>query len=95
MELSKEIPDFVQKLVNSRGRLLAANIGNTSTPVIIKHEALTKAFNYAKSIKTTEQGWIAFLKKWEATIRYVLIANRSLSAMENRLMLIVLKINSL
>jgi hypothetical protein len=93
MELKQEIPDFVQKLVNSRGRLLAANIGNTSTPVIIKHEALTKAFNYAKSIKTTEAGWIAYLKKWEADIRYLMIVNKSKPAVEQKLFYIILEIN--
>jgi hypothetical protein len=93
MDLSKEIQSFIQKLVNSRKKLLAANIGNTSSPVIKKHEALTKAFDYAKSIKTNQQGWIAFLTKWESVIRFLLIANRSLAAMEMKLMLIILEIS--
>jgi hypothetical protein len=93
MELEKEILNFIQKLVNSRKKLLAANIGNTSAPVIKKHEALTRAFDYAKSIKTTQAGWIAFLRKWESVIRFLLIANRSLAAMESRLMLIIIEIN--
>jgi hypothetical protein len=95
MELSKEIPDFIQGLVNSRKKLLAANIGNTSSPVIKKHEALTRAFDYAKSIKTNQAGWIAFLRKWESVIRFLLIANRSLAAMESRLMLIIIEIQKL
>jgi hypothetical protein len=95
MELSKEIPDFIQGLVNSRKKLLAANIGNTSSPVIKKHEALTKAFNYAKSIKTNQTGWIKFLQKWEKDVRLILIANRSLAAMESRLMLIIIEIQKL
>ena len=95
MDLSKEIQSFVQGLVNARGKLIKASIGNTSSPVIIKHEALSKAFKYAQSIKTTQQGWIAFLRKWEATIRYILICNRSLSAMENRLLMIVIQIQKI
>jgi len=93
MDLSKEIQSFIQGLVNSRKKLLAANIGNTSSPVIKKHEALTKAFDYAKSIKTNEVGWIAFLRKWEKDIRHILIANRSLAAMEMKLMLIIIEVN--
>jgi hypothetical protein len=95
MDLSKEIQSFIQKLVNSRKKLLAANIGNTSSPVIKKHEALTKAFDYAKSIKTTQTGWIKFLQRWEKEIRLILIANRSLAAMESRLMLIIIEIQKL
>jgi hypothetical protein len=79
--------------VNSRGKLLAANIGNTSTPVIIKHEALTKAFNYAKSIKTSEAGWVKFMTKWEKTVRYLMIANKSKPAVEQKLFYIILEIN--
>ena len=95
MELSKEIPDFVQKLLNSRGELLRQHLGNNSDQIIIQHEKLKKAFDYAKSIKTTQTGWIAFMTKWGKTVRYLLICNKSRQAMENRLMLIVIKINSL
>jgi hypothetical protein len=93
MDFSKEKQSFIPGLVNSRKKLLSANIGNTSSPVLIKHEALTKAFDYAKSIKTNQVGWIAFLRKWESVIRFLLIANRSLAAMEMKLMLIILEIN--
>jgi hypothetical protein len=93
MDLSKDIKSFIQGLVNSRKKLLAANIGNTSSPVIKKHEKLTRAFDYAKSIKTNEVGWIAFLTKHEATIRYLIIANKSKPSVEQRLFYIILEIN--
>ena len=92
MDLSKEIQSFIQGLVNSRKKLLAANIGNISSPVIKKHEALTRAFDYAKSIKTTQAGWIAFLTKHEATVRYLIIANKSKKNIEERLFKIILEI---
>jgi hypothetical protein len=92
MELSKEIPNFVQSLVNSRGKLLKQAKGNCSDPVMIKHEKIAKALDYAKSISTTDVGWCKFLQKFEADIRYILIANRSLAAMENRLMLLIIEI---
>lgn len=95
MELKQEIPDFVQKLVNSRGKLLAANIGNTSFSCLAKHERISKDFEYCKALYKTNEAWAKFMGRHEKDIREVLIANRSLSAMENRLMLIVIKINSL
>lgn len=95
MDLSKEIQSFVQGLVNARGKLIKANIGNTSSPVIKKHEALTRAFDYAKSIKTNTVGWVKFLQRWEADIRFILICNRSLADMENRLMLIIIEIKKI
>ena len=92
MELKKEIPAFVQTLVNSRGRLLKQAKGNCSDPVMIKHEKIVKALEYAKSISTTEAGWCKFLQKFEADIRYIFICNRSLAAMEMKLMLIIIEV---
>lgn len=95
MDLSKEIQSFIQGLINARGELLRQHLGNTSDQIVIQHEKLKKAFDYAKSIKTTQAGWVAFLQKWEATCRYILIANRGLAKMENRLMLIIIEIKKI
>ncbi len=95
MDLSKEIQSFVQNLLNSRGELLRQHLGNTSAQIVIQHEKLKKAFDYAKSIKTTQAGWIKFMEKNEAICRYLLICNKSRQKMENRLMLIVIEIQKI
>lgn len=95
MDLSKEIQAFVQSIVNSRSELLRQHLGNQSDTIKIQHEKLKKAFDYAKSIKTTQAGWVAFLRKWEATCRYLMICNKSKTNKEQKLFFIVLEISKL
>lgn len=90
--LSNQIQKFLSSLLNSRGRLLKAGIGNTSDPVLIKHEALKKAYDYAVSIGTNEIGWRRFVQKHEAVIRYLIIHNKSRSNKEFQLTQIILSI---
>ena len=90
--LSKEIQTFVSKLLNSRGKLLTAKIGNTSDPMRIKHEKLKQAFEYAKAAYKTDKAWALFIEKHEADIRYILIANKSRAKYEAELFLIIIKI---
>jgi hypothetical protein len=92
LPLSKQIQSFVTRLLNSRGKLLTAGIGNTKDAMYIKHEKLKKAFDYACSIKTTEAGWIAFITKWEATCRYLIICNKSRAKFEVELFKIINRI---
>jgi len=95
MDLKKEIPAFIGTIVKGRGELLRQKIGNTSDLTTIKHEQLKKAYDYAISINTSQAGWVVFLTKWESVVRYLMIANRSLAAMESRLMLIIIEIQKL
>jgi hypothetical protein len=44
------------------------------------------------SINTSENGWINFLRKNEATIRYLIIANKAKKSTEDRLFKIVVEI---
>jgi len=90
--LSNQIQKFLSSLLNSRGRLLKAGIGNTSDPLNIKHEQLKKAYDYAVSIGTNEIGWCRFIQKWEQTIRYLIIHNKSRSNKEFELTQIILSI---
>ena len=92
---SNPIVEFCTKLINARGELLRLNKGNTTAPVMIKHEKVRKAFDYAKSINTNDVGWCKFLQRWEKDIRHILIANRSLASMEMKLMLIIIEIQKL
>ncbi len=71
------IVTFLKALINSRGELLRQQRGNTSDPVIIKHEKLKKAFEYALSIGTTDKGWAVFLSKHEADLRHIMLGYHS------------------
>jgi len=93
MDLKKEIPAFVGTIVKGRGELLRQKIGNTSDLTTIKHEQLKKDYDYAMSINTSENGWINFLRKNEATVRYLMICNNSKPSVEQRLFYIILEIN--
>jgi hypothetical protein len=93
MDLKKEIPAFVGTIVKGRGELLRQKIGNTSDLTTIKHEQLKKDYDYAMSINTSENGWINFLRKNEAAIRYLMICNRAKKSVEQRLFYIILEIN--
>jgi hypothetical protein len=93
MDLKKEIPAFVGTIVKGRGELLRQKIGNTSDLTTIKHEQLKKDYDYAMSINTSENGWINFLRKNEATIRYLMVCNKSKPSVEQRLFYIILEIN--
>jgi hypothetical protein len=44
------------------------------------------------SINTSENGWINFLRKNEAAIRYLMICNRAKKSTEDRLFKIVVEI---
>jgi hypothetical protein len=92
MDLKKEIPAFVGTIVKGRGELLRTGKGNCSDPINIKHEQLKKAYDYAISINTTEAGWVAFIKKWEGTCRYLMICNKAKKSTEDRLFKIVVEI---
>jgi hypothetical protein len=74
---SNPIVEFCTKLINARGELLRLNKGNTSAPVMIKHEKVRKAFDYAKSINTNDVGWCRFLEKHEADLRAIMILGNS------------------
>ena len=93
MELKKEIPAFIGTIVKGRGELLRQRLGNTSDLTTIKHEQLKKDYDYAMSINTSENGWINFLRKNEATVRYLMICNKSKPLVEQRLFYIILEIN--
>jgi hypothetical protein len=93
MDLKKEIPAFVGTIVKGRGELLRQKIGNTSDLTTIKHEQLKKDYDYAMSINTSENGWVNFLRKNEATVRYLMICNKSKPSVEQRLFYIILEIN--
>lgn len=88
---SKQIQSFVTKLLNSRGKLLTAGIGNTSDPIRIKHEKIAKDFDYCKAIYKTDAAWFKFIQKHEADIRYILIANKGRAKFEVELTMIILK----
>jgi hypothetical protein len=92
MELKKEIPAFVGTIVKGRGELLRTGKGNCSDPINIKHEQLKKDYDYAMSINTSENGWINFIKKHEAVIRYLMICNKAKKSTEDRLFKIVVEI---
>ena len=92
MDLKKEIPAFIGTIVKGRGELLRQKIGNTSDLTTIKHEQLKKDYDYAMSINTSENGWINFLRKNEATIRYLMICNKAKKSTEDRLFKIVVEI---
>jgi hypothetical protein len=92
MELKKEIPAFIGTIVKGRGELLRTGKGNCSDPINIKHESLKRAYDYALSINTSQAGWVAFLTKWEATIRYLIIVNKAKKSTEDRLFKIVVEI---
>lgn len=81
MNLSKPhfnpIVDFCKALINSRGELLRRNVGNTTSPVLIKHEKVKKAFEYASSINTTDKGWANFLATHEADLKYIMLGYHS------------------
>lgn len=77
MKHDNPIVEFCTKLINSRGELLRLNKGNTSAPVMIKHEKVRKAFDYAKSINTNDVGWCRFLEKHEADLRAIMILGNS------------------
>lgn len=74
---SNPIVEFCTKLINARGELLRLSKGNTSAPVMIKHEKVRKAFEYAKSINTNDVGWCKFLSKHEADFRAIMILGNS------------------
>lgn len=74
---SNPIVEFCTKLINARGELLRLSKGNTSAPVMIKHERVRKAFEYAVSINTNDKGWCAFLSKHEADLRAIMILGNS------------------
>lgn len=74
---SNPVVTFLKALINSRGELLRQQKGNTSDPVIIKHEKLRKAFEYALSIPTTDKGWAVFLSKNEADLRHIMLGYHS------------------
>jgi hypothetical protein len=93
MDLKKEIPAFVGTIVKGRGELLRQRLGNTSNLTTIKHEQLKKDYDYAMSINTSENGWINFLRKNEATVRYLMICNKAKKSVEQRLFYIILEIN--
>jgi hypothetical protein len=93
MDLKTEIPAFIGTIVKGRGELLRQKIGNTSDLTTIKHEQLKKDYDYAMSINTSENGWINFLRKNEATIRYLMICNKAKKSVEQRLFYIILEIN--
>jgi len=95
MDLKTEIPAFVGTIVKGRGELLRQKIGNTSDLTTIKHEQLKKAYDYALSINTTEAGWIEFLRKNEAVIRYLIIANKAKKSTEDRIFNIVVEIKKI
>ncbi len=91
MELSKEIQTFVSKLLNSRGKLLTAKIGNTSDPILIKHERLKKAFEHAKAEYKTDIAWSRFIEKHEAVIKYLIIGGKCRAKYEAELFLMIIK----
>ena len=93
MDLKTEIPAFIGTIVKGRGELLRQKIGNTSDLTTIKHEQLKKDYDYSMSINTSENGWINFLRKNEATIRYLMICNKAKKSVEQRLFYIILEIN--
>ena len=74
---SNPVVDFCKALIYSRGELLRRNVGNTSSPVLIKHEKLRKAFEYASSINTTDKGWANFLATHESSLRYIMLGYHS------------------
>jgi hypothetical protein len=74
---SNPIAEFCTKLINARGELLRLSKGNTSAPVMIKHERVRKAFEYAVSINTNDVGWCRFLEKHEADLRAIMILGNS------------------
>ena len=74
---SNPIVTFCKALINSRGELLRRNVGNTTSPVLIKHEKVKKAFEYASSIKTTDKGWANFLATHESSLRYIMLGYHS------------------
>jgi len=92
MDLSKEIKSFIQGLINARGKLLAANIGKTTFSCLTKHERIAKDFDYCKALYKTDLAWAKFIQRHERDIREILIANRGLAKMENRLLLIIIEI---
>jgi hypothetical protein len=92
LPLSKQIQSFVTRLLNSRGKLLTAGIGNTSDPIRIKHEKIAKDFDYCKAIYKTDAAWYRFIQKHEADIRYILIANKSRAKFEVELFKIINRI---
>jgi hypothetical protein len=77
MKHDNPIVEFCTKLINARAELLRLNKGNTTAPVMIKHERVRKAFNYAKSINTNDVGWCRFLEKHEADLRAIMILGNS------------------
>lgn len=92
LPLSKEIQTFVSKLLNSRGKLLTAKIGNTSDPMRIKHEKLKHAFEYAKAAYKTDKAWALFIEKHEATIKYLIIGGKCRAKYEAELFKIIISI---
>jgi hypothetical protein len=92
---SKQIQSFVTRLLNSRGKLLTAGIGNTSDPIRIKHEKIAKDFDYCKAIYKTDAAWFKFIERHEADIRYILIANKSRAKFECELTMIILAANKI
>jgi len=76
-QTSNPIVTFLKALINSRGELLRQQKGNCSDPVIIKHDKLKKAFEYALSINTTDKGWAVFLATHEASIKHIFLGYHS------------------
>jgi hypothetical protein len=70
---SNPVVTFCKVLINSRGELLRRNVGNTTSPVLIKHEKVKKAFDYASSINTTDKGWANFLAIHEADLKHIML----------------------
>lgn len=95
LPLSKEIQTFVSKLLNSRGKLLTAKIGNASDPMRIKHEKLKQAFEYAKAAYKTDKAWALFIEKHEADLKYLLVCNKSRANLEVKLFNIYLQIRKM
>ena len=97
---SNPIVTFCKALINSRGELLRQNVGNTSTAVLIKHEKVKKAFEYASSINTTDKGWANFLAIHEADLKHIMLGyhskqRQSLEEKFNKAYFFCLNINTL
>lgn len=92
--LSKQIQSFVRRLLNSRGKILTAGIGNTKDAMYIKHEKIAKDFDYCKAIYKTDAAWFKFIQKHERDLRYLIIANKGRAKFEVELTMIILKYES-
>jgi hypothetical protein len=95
LPLSKQIQSFVTRLLNSRGKLLTAGIGNTKDAMYIKHEKIAKHFDYCKAVYKTDAAWFKFIEKHEADLRYLIICNKGRAKFEVELTMIILAANKI